>query len=135
MRIKAITFIAAGLLASLPAAAQDAAGTHPRVANGRLTAQAAGPNLDAAFRRLVSAQSEPAWIGYSVPAVAMTTRENSFRGDTWISDGVVFTNGRLATCGLEPSTSPRRPEAGAAQMQNPVRLEGPDTVMILYRVE
>ena len=57
-------------------------------------------------------------------------------GDTWISDGIVFTNGRLATCGLEPSTTTtRRPADQPAQMQNPVRLEGPDTLVVLYRIE
>jgi len=49
---------------------------------------------------------------------------------------MVFTNGRLATCGLEPSTTTNRPPADqAVQMQSPVRLEGPDTLVVLYRVE
>src|SRR4029079_17092561 len=76
-----------------------------------------------------------AWIGYAVPTTPTDpNRGASLRGDTWISDGVVFTNGRLATCGLESSSTSRRSDA-PAQTQNPVRLEGPDSVMVLYRVE
>src|SRR5687768_5529753 len=85
-----------------------AAEQQPRVQNGRLTAQAAGGNLDATFRRLVAAQSEPGWIGYSVPVVSRSEGRLCCSHDTWISDGIVFTNGRLATCGLEPSTSTAR---------------------------
>jgi HEAT repeat protein len=108
----------------------------PRVQNGRLTAQAAGSDLDGTFRRLVGAQSGPGWIGYSVPVVSRSEGRLCCTGDTWISDGVVFTNGRLATCGLEPSTTTaRRPADQPAQMQNPVRLEGPDSLVVLYRVE
>ena len=108
----------------------------PRVQNGRLTAQPAGSNLDATFRRLVAAQStDAAWIGYSVPVVSRSEGRLCCSGDTWISDGVVFTNGRIATCSLEPSTTNRRPSDQPAQMQNPVRLEGPESVIVLYRVE
>ena len=105
----------------------------PRITNGRVVTQPASGNLDAIFRRLVAAQTEPAWIGYAIPAVR-TEGRRCCSGDTWISDGIVFTNGRLATCGLEPNTSPRKPDQ-PAQMQNPVRLEGPDSIVVLYRVE
>ena len=106
----------------------------PRVSNGKLVSQPAAA-LDATFHRLVAAQSTPAWIGYTVPVVNRSEGRLCCTGDTWISDGVVFTNGRLATCGLEPSTSTRRPSDQPAQMQNPVRLEGPDSLVVLYRVE
>lgn len=133
--------VALGVLAlaiATTAIAQTAAAqgstARPRVVNGQLTAQA-GANLDATFRRLVAAQSDPAWIGYAVPTTPTDpNRGSSLRGDTWISDGVVFTNGRLATCGLESSSTSRRSDA-PVQTQNPVRLEGPDSVMVLYRVE
>jgi hypothetical protein len=107
----------------------------PRVVNGRLVPQAAAGNLDAAFKRLVSAQTEPAWIGYAVPAVNRNDGRHCCTGDTWISDGIVFTNGRIATCGLESTSSTRRNPDQPAQLQNPVRLEGPDSVVVLYRVE
>jgi hypothetical protein len=117
-------------------AAAQGTGAPPRVSNGRVTAQPAGANLDATFRRLTAAQAEPAWIGYAVPVVAHDEGRACCSGDTWISDGLVFTNGRVASCGLEPSSSTtRRDPAQPAQMQNPVRLEGPDSVLVLYRVE
>ena len=80
----------------------------PRVTNGRVVPQPAGGNLDATFRRLVAAQAEPGWIGYAVPVVNRSDGRQCCSGDTWISDGIVFTNGRIATCGLEPSTSQTR---------------------------
>jgi HEAT repeat protein len=112
-----------------------AADQQPRVQNGRLAAQT-GANLDTVFHRLVSAQSGPGWIGYSVPVVSRSEGRMCCTGDTWISDGIVFTNGRIATCSLEPSTSTtRRTSDQPAQLQNPVRLEGPENVVVLYRVE
>jgi HEAT repeat protein len=112
-----------------------AAEQQPRVVNGRLAPQPAGTNLDATFRGLVNGQAAPSWIGYAVPVVSRNEGRLCCTGDTWISDGVVFTNGRLATCGLEPATTARRPSDQPAQMQNPVRLEGPDSLVVLYRVE
>src|SRR5450759_2295872 len=108
----------------------------PRITNGRLVPQAAGSNLDGTFHRLVAAQAEPGWIGYSVPAVQNRERGLCCNGDTWISGGVVITNGRLATCGLEPGDRTARTAQGqAVQNQGPIRLEGPETLVVLYRVE
>ena len=125
---------AGGAQAGTPAATASTA--VPRVTNGRVVPHAAAGSLDAAFKRLVAAQTEPAWIGYAVPAVNRTDGRQCCSADTWISDGIVFTNGRIATCGLESSTSGTRRSADQpARMQNPVRLEGPDSVAVLYRVE
>ena len=133
MRAHRLTVAAALLLLNLSTLA--AAQGQPRVVNGRLAPQPAGA-LDATFHRLVAAQSTPGWIGYTVPVVNRSEGRPCCTGDTWISDGVVFTNGRLATCGLEPSTTTtRRTSDQPAQMQNPVRLEGPDSLVVLYRVE
>jgi hypothetical protein len=136
--MRAAAFLVACLALSIvhtPAAQVSGGSTAaPRVTNGRVTAQPAGASLDATFKRLVAAQTEPAWIGYAVPAVTRAEGRGCCSGDTWISDGIVFTNGRLATCGLE-STSTRRGSDQPTQLQNPVRLEGPDSVIVLYRVE
>lgn len=119
-----------------PASAQGSGGaSQPRVQNGRLTSQPAG-TLESTFRGLVAAQGEPGWIGYAVPVVNRSEGRLCCSGDTWISDGIVFTNGRLAICGLEPNASAtRRPSDQPVQVQNPVRLEGPEHVVVLYRVE
>jgi HEAT repeat protein len=143
MRAKRSALVALALLilgthaAAQPAFAQGSGGAgQPRVSNGRLTSQPAA-NLDATFRRLVAAHTEPGWIGYSVPVVKPSEGRLCCTHDTWISDGLVFTNGRLATCGLEPSssTTTRRPADQPVQMQNPVRLEGPENAVVLYRIE
>jgi hypothetical protein len=108
----------------------------PRIINGRLVPQAAGSRLDEAFTRLVAAQNEPGWIGYSVPVVNDGNRRLCCNGDTWISGGIVISNGRLATCGLEPGDrSVRTAQGQAVPNQGPIRLEGPDSMVVLYRVE
>ena len=129
--MRTVTLAVAVLLSSAVAFAQQ-----PRIVNGRLDVQAAGSNLDAAFRRLVAAQSEPGWIGYSVPTIADANRGLCCSGDTWISDGVVIQNGRLVTCGLEPGDRTARTSQGQpAPNQGPIRLEGPESMTVLYRVE
>ena len=129
--MRTVTFGLAVLLSSGAALAQQ-----PRLVNGRLDPQAAGANLDAAFRRLVAAQAEPGWIGYSVPTVSDANRGLCCSGDTWISDGIVIQNGRLVTCGLEPGDRAVRTSQGQpAPAQGPIRLEGPESMTVLYRVE
>jgi len=130
--MRAVTLAIALLVSSAAAFAQQ-----PRLVNGRLDVQAAGSNLDAAFRRLVSAQAEPAWIGYSVPTVSDANHGLCCNnGDTWVSGGIVIQNGRVATCGLEPGDrSVRTAQGQTAPNQGPVRLEGPASMTVLYRVE
>jgi HEAT repeat protein len=128
MRAIAVAFACASLLL---------ADQQPRVLNGRLDPQAAGTNLDAAFHRLVAAQTEAAWIGYSVPAAKGADRGGfCCSGDTYVSDGIVITNGRLASCGLEPRDRSTQPSASQPPvLQSPIRLEGPETMNVLFRVE
>ncbi len=59
------SFLVTTVLLSLaaPAAAQQ-----PRIINGSLNAQPAGASLQTTFTSLVERQSDPAWIGYAVPA-------------------------------------------------------------------
>jgi HEAT repeat protein len=132
--MRATRFALAALALILTPVAASAQGAAPRVTNGRLAAQAAGSSLDATFKSLVAAQAEPAWIGYSVPVVAGTARRNS--GDTWISDGIVISNGRLATCGLDPADRTTRTMTGQpVPIQGPIRLEGPESMLVLFRVD
>ena len=132
----ALALVTLAIAPAVPARAQGAGGTTPKISNGRVVAQAAGSNLDATFKRLVAAQSEPAWIGYSVPTVRDGSNRGCCDGTTWISDGIVITNGRVATCGLEPGDrTVRTSQAQPVTTQSPIRLEGPETMVILYRVE
>src|SRR4051794_36417498 len=122
--MRATTLVVACLGFVQPALAQGSGGAVPKIINGRLDSQAAGAALAATFQRLVAAQSEPAWIGYSVPTMNDVNRRLCCNGDTWISDGIVISNGRLATCGLEPGDRTVRTSQGQpAPSQGPIRLE------------
>jgi hypothetical protein len=108
---------------------------NPNILNGRLDTQAAG-TLAATFQRLVAAGTDPAWIGYRVPAQAGGDRQACCYGDTWVNGDVVVSNGRLATCGIEPGDRATRTAQGQPLAnQGPIRLEGPDTMVVLFRVE
>jgi len=109
---------------------------NPNILNGHLDTQAAGANFQQTFQRLAAAQTDAAWIGYSVPTKNDANRRLCCNGDTWISDGVVITNGRVATCGLEPADRTVRTGTGQPPTtQSPIRLEGPETMIVLYRIE
>ena len=85
------------------------AGAQPKITNGRVQTHAAGAGLDQTVRAIVGQQSEPAWIGYTVPT----------RGDRRVCcTGCTFDDRAIAL------------ETG-----RPVRLEGTQTLVILYRVE
>jgi len=58
----------AAVAASASPAAQQPSGAQPRIRDTQITARAV-TQLDRDFRAVVAAQSEPAWIGYAVPAV------------------------------------------------------------------
>lgn len=81
-----------------------------------------GAALDQDFPGLVKAQSQAAWIGYAVPAAPGLGDICCFR---WDSSGV------CRGCFLD--TKP--PGAEIAAAPHPVRLEGPDTIHVLLRVE
>jgi HEAT repeat protein len=96
----------------------------PRIINGRLASQAATQELDRAFKSLVAAQTEPAWIGYAVP---ITPGDHTMccYGDGW-----------MTRCGLEPADSKGRIDRlSPSSATGPVRLEGPETMFVLFRVE
>ena len=120
------------------AVAASAAAQQPRITNGRVVPQAAGSNLDRTFRGLAAAQTEPAWIGYSVPVVSGERMMCCGSGDgMWISDGVVFTNGRWSGCGLEGDRAAARIQSGQnpPPPPTPLKLEGPENLVVLYRLE
>jgi len=106
------------------------------ILNGRLDRQAAASGLEGVFNRLVGAQTDAAWIGYTVPTVQNGNQRLCCNDGTWISDGIVIVNGRVATCGLEPGDrSAAAAQRQPATTQSPVRLEGPDSMMVLFRIE
>jgi HEAT repeat protein len=133
MRAHVLALACFALSVAVPCAAQQ-----PRVINGRLEPQAAGSSLDAAFHRIIDAQNDASWIGYNVPIAPGRNGNGRFCcGDTWVSDGIVISNGRPLTCGLESQnqTQGQNQSQTPFTMTNPVRLEGPETMNVLFRVE
>ena len=97
------------LAAIAPLAAQQ-----PRILNARLETRNAG-NLQSTFQSIVAAQEAPAWVAYTVPVVP-----GNGQSCCW-SDG---TRG----CGLEGNNMT------VAAPGRPVMLEGPTTLVVLFRI-
>ena len=119
------------------------AAEQPRITNGRVAAQPAGPPFAQTFRALVSNQADVAWFGYAVPAVDGERVMCCFGGDTtWVNGNAVMSDGNSCcrACRLEPSAegtsmATRSPgAAGTGATRNVVRLEGSDRMVVLFRV-
>jgi HEAT repeat protein len=115
------------------------AAQQPRIGNGRVTAQPAGSPFAPAFRALVSAQPDVAWIGYSVPAapgqrvMCCFGSGNTFSGNVVMSDGA----GCCGACRLENGGAGGGSTSGPGSGTRPdgvVKLEGPDRMLVLFRV-
>jgi len=90
----------------------------PPISNADLRQTSAANGLEAAMRESVSKTTNPAWIGYAVPAIP--SENNSC---CWNENG--------RGCGLEGQ---RTANANVVN-PGPVRLEGPSHVVILMRFE
>ncbi len=118
--------------------AASAAAQQPRITNGQVVPQPAGA-LAQTFGSVVAAQADVAWVGYSVPV-----RDRNRTSCCWSSaDGTTHFSGTMnsgdmpccGACGLEPSTGgARTPTTPAAPPQGPVKLEGSDQLVVLFRV-
>jgi hypothetical protein len=87
----------------------------PRIQNARQETRTPSPTLDAAIRTILTSQTEPAWIGYSVPRAP--------RQDDWYDDssrGCILEDGRNTTIVRDVNT--------------PVPLEGPANMLVLFRI-
>ena len=128
--------VAASLGAALMLAPAITA-AHPRIANGAVSTQPAGTPFGQAFRAAVSSQADVGWIGYAVP-VADGGRVMccSGSGSNWISDGVVFSDGSACCggCRLEPSVGATAAPAPRSTTPGPIKLEGSDRMVVLFRV-
>jgi hypothetical protein len=128
--------ITAGLL-MVAAAAVIVSAQQPRISNGQVTTQAAGTPFVQSFQSIVASEPNVVWIGYQVPAVR---REGVMccvsSGNTWVSGTIVTSDGSAccSACRIEPG--PSKTEASATpSAPGPVKLEGPDTLLVLFRVE
>ena len=111
--MSAAVFVIAGILWSSAAYAQQ-----PDFVNARLISRAAQPDVARAIAALARAQIEPAWIGYSVPAM---TGDSFNRNDGWSE------RCRLEQQRVDPATN--------APVAGPIRLEAAPTVTVLVRLQ
>jgi hypothetical protein len=87
----------------------------PRIQNAKQETRTPTPSLDSAIRTILASQTEPAWIGYSVPRAP--------RQDDWYDDssrGCILEDGHNATIVRDVNT--------------PVPLEGPANMLVLFRI-
>ena len=122
----------AAAAAVLSCAVLSAAAQQPRVENARMQTRSAGAGLEKEFRALVESQVAPAWIGYAAPMVGGERQMCcSSSADSWSGGGCC---GRCRLEAKDPGINITSPgEAPAAS--NPVRLEGPQYLFVLFRVE
>ncbi len=114
------------------------AAQQPRITNAKFSTQPIAGGLAQTFRSTVAAQTDIAWIGYSVP---VSDREKTMC--CWSSaDGSTYFSGTLSGdmpccggCRLEPSAegSARAPVTPTPQT-GPIKLEGSDRMMVLFRI-
>lgn len=126
----------AASLATAAAAGTVLAAQTPRIANARLTTQAAGTPFAESFRTLVGAQSDIAWIGYMVPVVDSDRRMCcADSSGTFVSGNIVMGDGAhcCAACRLEPSSS-RTVSAASSPQTGPIQLEGSRHMAVLFRI-
>jgi hypothetical protein len=115
------------------------AAQQPRITNGRVATQAAAGNLPQVFRSLVAAQTDAGWIGYSVPVAGdrMMCCINNANGTTYISGSFVNSDGGCCgACRIEPQpdTSSARPSPAAPPPSGPVKLEGSQRMVVMFRI-
>ena len=111
--MRTAAFVIASAIWSSAAFAQQ-----PNVVNARLVSRGAQPDVARAIAEITKTQVEPAWIGYSVPAM---TSDSFNRNDGWSE------RCRLEQQRVDPATN--------MPVQGPIRLEPSPTVMVLVRLQ
>lgn len=99
---------AAGALVVCLALAAPAAAQQPAVVNGTLDARAISGSLESEFASILARITGPAWIGYAVPLAARDRQG----GGCWAEN-----------------------ERWNVQRTGPLKLEGPDSIYMLFRIE
>jgi HEAT repeat protein len=101
------------------ALAGSAFGQQPHVENAKLETRQVSSGLDATLRAILGAQTAPAWVGYAEPVIP-----GDHQSCCW--------NDNQRGCFLEPHSNSKAAFVSANQ---PVKLEGPTHVVVLYRIE
>jgi HEAT repeats len=102
------------IVLAIPALAQQ-----PHVANARVETRPVAGSLDATMRSILAAQSAPAWVGYAEPIIP-GDRQSCCWSDN------------QRGCFLEPHSNG---QTITDTTREPVMLEGPSHVVVLFRIE
>jgi hypothetical protein len=133
---RAFITLAVALVASVLSAVAVVA-QEPRIANGRITSQAASV-LQQTFDKAVAAQGDVAWIGYGVPMIDGDRTMCCANGGRWINDRFRSDGSSCcATCGIEPSVDAAGTSMSTRRQQpasGPIKLEGADQLVVLFRI-
>ena len=113
------------------------AAQQPRIIDGRVTTRAVPSGLAQSFQAIVAAQPDIAWIGYSVPVkdrdrvmCCWTSGDSHISGSIRVGDAPC-----CGSCRIEPSSAGAKgATTGGSAAQGPVKLEGPERMLVLFRV-
>ena len=111
----ALAGFAAAQLFALGLAAQQ-----PRLVNAQAETRSAAAGLEAALNAVVAARVSPGWAGYAVPII---------KGDHSMC---CYDTGSLGGCRLESKSGDHGVTIASSE---PVKLEGPSALVVLYRAE
>ena len=111
------------ILATVFAAAAWA--QQPRLTNAKVETRPVSGSLEQTFQGLVANQPTAAWIGYAAPIIAGERQMCCYNSSSNCCGG----------CGLEGNRFGIQQQQPATTMPGPVRLEGPDQFLVLFRVE
>ena len=105
-------------------AAVGVAQAQPSITNGRVQPRAASASVEREIQTIASQLTEPAWVGYAVPA-----RSGDHQMCCWSGDG---SNACCSGCRLEPGVA--SPVSVMRQARGTL-LEAGDRFFVLYRIE
>jgi len=120
MRLRLVSLI--GLVGLFVGVALAAA--QPPITNGRLQPRAATASIEREIQALAGQLTEPAWVGYTVPA-----RPGDHQMCCWNGDG---NNSCCTGCRLEPGVASA---VISTQQNRPTLLESGDSFFVLYRID
>lgn len=115
-------------------------GSQPRITNAQVSVTNAASGLPQTFTSMVAAQGDAAWIGYAVPVkdrdrvmCCWSNGSSYFSGSMRSSDAPC-----CGSCRIEPAASTgasgQRTPSDAAAPRGPVKLEGAERMVILFRI-
>lgn len=112
------------------------AAQQPRIINGQVTTRPAATGLAQTFQATVASQPDVAWIGYAVPVkdrnrvmCCWSTGDSHVSGSMQLGDAPC-----CGSCRIEPNSSAAARGPAPTGVQGPVKLEGPERMVVLFRI-